>query len=240
MLGRIAPFFSLVSAALIFVSWTLSNTLSQQEQAARSQVTNVLESVRAYRLSRDQSSRLELLASDVRALLPLSADQRAASVRSSYDKRWPSIRFELRRSIELMISVHSLARLVEAPPTVTFDLAEADEHVSEVQKSAEQAQETITELVYAAADPLHPKEEESRKLTRTVVEVNTKLLNGLDEVIDRYELAADDLNSPAHDLIRSLERRARIAQLLSVFTFIAGTMLALYGKTVEIRRRPTP
>jgi len=63
----------------------------------------------------------------------------------------------------------------------------------------------------------------------------SQLFDGMDAVVTEYEAVGAYLEQPTQDLLKTLERRALIARLLAAVAFVAGTLLALYGKTVEIR-----
>jgi|SRR5262245_35451483 len=233
MLKRIAPYFPLASAALIFLSWTLSNGLNEQEQAARARVKAVIDDVRGYRLYRAQTSRLDRIAADVRVLLEQNDSEKATSSHLSwFNRRRGSIQFEIGQADDLRTSVHSLAALVDAQPTLTFLLAVADAEMTEIQK---EAKETGEDLIKKAKAIKWDDDAASHALEQAMLDGVSQLFDGMDAVVTEYEAVGAYLEQPTQDLLKTLERRALIARLLAAVAFVAGTLLALYGKTVEIR-----
>ena len=142
--------------------------------------------------------------------------------------------FDGREAMQLRESLHSLAAEVGAPPIVTFRLARADANTKSLRAKAETL---LRDMALEARAPVAFRGSDAQWIAtyRPSIDRLNQMRDAFTEIMNDYELTADILDVSTRKSLETLERRTRLATLLSALAFVVGTLLAIYGKTVEVR-----
>ena len=233
MLKRIAPYLSVASAALVFLSWAVSNGLEDRARGARERTAGVIEAQREFArywaLSR-KLSRLELAARRFQEVTPRKEPRRPTE---AFSRLLYTDLDELER---MRLALMKLSSEVHASPTATQMLELAERQMKDLKQSAEvwfrDHENRLGELFSA---PL--RDEDADAMMTELLRAEDEKIDELARVAEAYQMASVLLIQEAEAYAAGQARLSRLGRTLAGIAFVAGTLLALYGKMVEVRGR---
>lgn len=247
----IAPFLGVISAVFVFASWLITNGLEARARTASATAREALRSQQEFSLHSEILRRFDNLDKQLTRLetrdrvpekLALSPEERLAA--SSYQYQWIDVwSGDIARLQQLAGNIHDLAENV---PRASELSSKSNEAFGAIQKcsqafySATTANRRRFSALTSGTDVIslsHPPPSASE-----IADFFESAFRVAERQVDACKTHESVLLEIADELHSTLERRARyyasaatVALYLSYIVFAVGSILAIYGKLLEVR-----
>jgi len=241
---RLSPFLDVIGAVLIFGSWVLSHSLSQQAQDQANTHQSIIARVRQFRLYDDFAQRISSIQSDLLRTRNLVEHANRASNSSDATAESPSETLnwtgmtatQMREMTDFVQWIERQAGQLSASESVTLSIEKAKSGVKERSTAFEAARKEFDRLV----------EQRNKSTSSTVndqatIEQEQKLRRHIDRLWLDYDAAKQSMLHVGDDVLRAADAKsgsakqlAKKCQRLSWGLYIVGTLIILYGRAKSV------